>query len=240
VDEAELGFLYATVSDLKSRLGLDTQLIPKFDWGSLGVVTTENLNKIKMGLSFFGEGTSCLVSDVQYAYLMLEKAASGKTLKPREVNAVRRTGKDLLTLIPFTIILIIPLSPVGHVLVFTFIQRFFPEFYPSCYTDKRLNLRRLFQEVELKGDEADLLIGDSNDEGGLNLLSWEKFQTWTSEVLGVDAMDMESWKKSANINDDASSITSVVNKFFMKSEITTTTSNSASASSSSTTSDKNE
>ena len=40
----------------------------------------------------------------------------------REVNAVRRTGKDLLTLIPTTIILIIPLSPVGHVLVFSFIQ----------------------------------------------------------------------------------------------------------------------
>jgi hypothetical protein len=35
---------------------------------------------------------------------------------------MRRTGKDLLTLIPFTIILIIPLSPVGHVLVFSFIQ----------------------------------------------------------------------------------------------------------------------
>ena len=108
---------------------------------------------------------------------------------------MRRTGKDLLTLIPFTIILIIPLSPVGHVLVFSFIQvgrpsllslslshthtilrylclylailstppstttnplphtpthshqRFFPEFYPSCYTDKRMNLRKLYSEV---------------------------------------------------------------------------------------------
>ena len=35
---------------------------------------------------------------------------------------MRRTGKDILTIIPFTIILIIPLSPIGHVLVFSFIQ----------------------------------------------------------------------------------------------------------------------
>ncbi len=45
-----------------------------------------------------------------------------KVLLNREVNTLRRTGKDLLTLVPFTIILIIPLTPVGHVLVFSFIQ----------------------------------------------------------------------------------------------------------------------
>jgi hypothetical protein len=77
------------------------------------------------------------------------------------VNAIRRTGKDLLTLIPFTIILIIPLSPVGHVLVFSFIQRFFPDFFPSCYTEKRLNLRKLYAEIERKSDED--ILGE--DEG---------------------------------------------------------------------------
>ena len=85
----------------------------------------------------------------------------GYILKPREVNAIRRTGKDLLTLIPFTIILIIPLSPVGHVLVFSFIQRFFPDFFPSCYTEKRLNLRKLYAEIERKSDED--ILGE--DEG---------------------------------------------------------------------------
>ena len=96
-----------------------------------------------------------------------------------EVNALRRTGKDLLVLVPFTIILIIPLSPVGHVLVFSFIQvrgfpnprrmitnvcicaficqKFFPDFYPTCYSEKRLNLKRLFNEIELKRDNTDLL-----------------------------------------------------------------------------------
>lgn len=47
---------------------------------------------------------------------------AGGTLKPREVQALRRTFRDVLTFIPFTIILILPLTPVGHVLIFGFIQ----------------------------------------------------------------------------------------------------------------------
>jgi hypothetical protein len=114
----------------------------------------------------------------------------------REVNALRRTGRDVLTLIPFTIILVIPLTPVGHVLVFSFIQvrtvraeqtavvdslsfrvpflihfrhhtnpntyvprssqRYFPEFFPSCYSEKRLNLKRLFSEVGRRAEDAEL------------------------------------------------------------------------------------
>lgn len=62
---------------------------------------------------------------------------AGNVLKPREVSALRRTARDLLTFIPFTIILIIPLSPLGHVLVFGFIQRYFPTFFPSQFSSRR-------------------------------------------------------------------------------------------------------
>ncbi len=87
----------------------------------------------------------------------------------REVATLRRTLKDLFTIVPVAVILIVPLTPVGHVLVFSFIQvrappvgglravyfftfcqRYFPEFFPSCYTERRLNLRRLFAEIQLK------------------------------------------------------------------------------------------
>lgn len=60
----------------------------------------------------------------------------------------RRTFKDVITLIPFVIILIIPLSPVGHVLVFGAIQRFFPNFFPSCFTEQRQNLLQLYENAE--------------------------------------------------------------------------------------------
>ena len=52
----------------------------------------------------------------------------------------RRTIKDTITFIPVVIILLIPLSPIGHVLVFGAIQRVFPDFFPSCFTERRQNL----------------------------------------------------------------------------------------------------
>ena len=61
------------------------------------------------------------------------------------MRSLRRTAKDVVTFIPFIIILIIPLSPVGHVLVFSFIQRFFPDFFPTPYTDRCQNLMRIYQ-----------------------------------------------------------------------------------------------
>jgi hypothetical protein len=160
IDEDELNLITSAVNDLNSRLGLDTEKAPEMDWGSLGAVVSATLNKIKDGLNFFGIGTNILFTDLQYAWFLLLRAVTGYTLKAREVNAVRRTGKDVLTLIPFTIILIIPLSPIGHVLVFSFIQRYFPDFFPSCYTEKRQNLKRLYSEIERKSDDE--LLGPDN------------------------------------------------------------------------------
>ena len=56
------------------------------------------------------------------------------------MQAIRRTARDLLTFIPFTVILILPLTPVGHVLIFGFIQRYFPGFFPSQFTTRRQDL----------------------------------------------------------------------------------------------------
>jgi hypothetical protein len=60
----------------------------------------------------------------------------------------RRALKDFFTFIPFIIILLIPLSPIGHVLVFGAIQRFFPDFFPSCFTEARQNLLQLYETAE--------------------------------------------------------------------------------------------
>jgi len=137
---------------LKSRLGIEGSPAAPIDWGTIGEVLKSNGAKLQEGLSFYGEGTQILGADLQYSFRLFLKALSGKTLKAREVNIVRRAVRDVFTLVPFIIILIIPLSPVGHVLVFSFLQRYFPGFFPSCYSDKRLNLRRLYSEVS-KTDE---------------------------------------------------------------------------------------
>ena len=56
------------------------------------------------------------------------------------MQALRRTARDVLTFIPFAIVLIAPITPIGHVLVFSFMQRYFPGFFPSQFTTRRQEL----------------------------------------------------------------------------------------------------
>lgn len=115
--------------------------------GRLNKQGTVFWSKLQAGLSFYTTGTRLLGDDLNYAVSLLGKAVQGTTLAPREARTLRRTAKDLVTLVPFVIILLIPLSPVGHVLVFSFIQRVFPDFMPSTYTERRQNLMKLYEAI---------------------------------------------------------------------------------------------
>ena len=90
--------------------------------------------KVREGIEFGSRGVKLLGTDLKTSARLFSRAALGTTLRPREVQTVRRTGLDILTFIPFIIILIIPLTPVGHVLIFSFIQRYFPALFPSQFT----------------------------------------------------------------------------------------------------------
>ncbi|CAH0364653.1 unnamed protein product [Pelagomonas calceolata] len=105
--------------------------------------------QISRGWTFYVDGSRLLFNDVGFSASLVGRAFAGETLVPRDVRVLRRTVKDLLTTVPFIIILLIPLSPVGHVFVFGAIQRFFPDFFPSCYTERRQNLVKLYAAAEL-------------------------------------------------------------------------------------------
>eukprot|EP00291_Cryptomonas_curvata_P006697 CAMPEP_0172203876 /NCGR_PEP_ID=MMETSP1050-20130122/31563_1 /TAXON_ID=233186 /ORGANISM="Cryptomonas curvata, Strain CCAP979/52" /LENGTH=218 /DNA_ID=CAMNT_0012882211 /DNA_START=36 /DNA_END=689 /DNA_ORIENTATION=+ len=151
VDPDELAVVAGDVEDLARRVGLEELLGQASVFPNLmsQLSLAEVQTKVQDGARFYLEGTRLIASDVVYALTLLHKALSGNTLQPREVRTLRRTAKDLVTFIPFIIILIIPLTPVGHVLVFSFIQRFFPDFFPSPYTDRRQNLLRMYQSLEM-------------------------------------------------------------------------------------------
>ena len=100
------------------------------------------------GLGFYGKGVQLLWNDAVFSSSLIGRALTGYTLKPREVRTLRRTFKDVLTFIPFVIILIIPLTPIGHVMIFGAIQRFFPDFFPTCFTERRQNLFTLYESTE--------------------------------------------------------------------------------------------
>jgi hypothetical protein len=78
----------------------------------------------------------------------------GTSLKPREVQTVRQTFLDLFTFIPFIIILITPITPLGHVLVYSFIQKYFPMLFPSQFTARRQALMQKYDELRAELKEA--------------------------------------------------------------------------------------
>eukprot|EP00871_Galdieria_phlegrea_P001910 jgi/Galph1/271/GphlegSOOS_G5065.1 len=168
VSDDELGTLASGVEDIRSRLGLETDAyISGWDWNRLQTYFGDIWKKSKEGLEFYTRGTKLLGGDIMYA---TKRAVSGYTLSPREVRTLRRTGRDLLTLLPFTLILILPLTPVGHVLVFSFIQRYFPDLFPSTFGESRQERMKRYEAMQLKVSET----GRNNQSANLQTSEYEK------------------------------------------------------------------
>ncbi len=149
VDSDVLGVVLQQTTDFKRRLGIDYYVTGlTFDQEGIQIWLNDLLAKSKKGLAFYGKGCQLFFNDLVFSSSLIGKALTGYTLKPREVRTLRRTFKDVITFIPVVIILIIPLTPVGHVLVFGAIQRFFPDFFPSCFTESRQNLFSLYESTE--------------------------------------------------------------------------------------------
>jgi len=120
--------------------------------------------KIVEAFTFGVRGVRLLGSDVGAAASLFLRALAGGTLRPREVAALRRTARDLLTFVPFTVILILPLTPVGHVLIFGFIQRYFPGFFPSQFTSRRQDLMMKYEELKRQLSQAQVEAEAESDE----------------------------------------------------------------------------
>uniref|UniRef100_A0A7S3E6R9 Letm1 RBD domain-containing protein n=1 Tax=Rhodosorus marinus TaxID=101924 RepID=A0A7S3E6R9_9RHOD len=148
VDDDELGELAGDVAFMKSRVGLENDFYTTtFDWPKAKRTLFDGVGKMKEGTEFFFRGLRLLAGDVAYAFRLIRKAAVGFILSPREVRTLRRTGRDLISFIPFSIILLLPLTPIGHVLVFSFIQRFFPDFFPTTFSERRQQLMKRYEQM---------------------------------------------------------------------------------------------
>jgi hypothetical protein len=149
LDADILAVITEQLIDFKRRLGIDYYVTGlTYDREAIVRWLNDVIEGAKTGLMFYVKGTRLFWDDLVYCASLIGRAAQGVTLKPREVRVIRRNFKDIVTFIPFVIILLIPLSPIGHVLVFDAIRRFFPEFFPSFYTEERQNLLQLYEATE--------------------------------------------------------------------------------------------
>ncbi|KAK9078330.1 hypothetical protein SSX86_002387 [Deinandra increscens subsp. villosa] len=93
-------------------------------------------------------GTRLLFIDVRDAFGLLVKQMSGNKITNRERGKIYRTLNDIATLIPITILMLIPVSAVGHAAMLAAIKKYIPSLIPSPYSSKRLNLVKQLERTK--------------------------------------------------------------------------------------------
>ena len=160
IEDDDLTALATDVPDLKSRLGLVdrdglSSLSPRAIRERVSRTTSESADKAREAFEFMTRGVKMLGVDIATSARFFGRAVMGSTLRPREVQTIRRTTLDVFTFVPFIVILIIPLTPVGHVLIFSFIQRYFPALFPSQFSGRRQELMKKYEELSSQLKEAE-------------------------------------------------------------------------------------
>eukprot|EP00171_Calliarthron_tuberculosum_P009784 IDg9784t1 len=203
VRDDALGDVAADIQYLKTRLGLDAPLYTSatLDMMQVRQFASTSFKKTRAGLEFYVRGFRLFIGDLQYAARLFRRAVGGYTPTPREVRTLRRTGRDLVTLVPFTIILIAPITPIGHVAVFSFIQRNWPEFFPSTFSERRQELMKRYEKYasSINGDE---LVGLAETEtgdavGGMYKKNGEEQKPGTADENGSASFAVKSELQSA-------------------------------------------
>ncbi|XVF07601.1 hypothetical protein REPUB_Repub06bG0153400 [Reevesia pubescens] len=119
-------------------------------------IIEKSLDKIKETSTDVLQGTQLLAIDVAAAMELLRRALIGDELAEKEKKALRRTLTDLASVVPIGILMLLPVTAVGHAAILAAIQRYVPALIPSTYGPERLDLLRQLEKVkEMETSEVD-------------------------------------------------------------------------------------
>ncbi|CAH2054033.1 unnamed protein product [Thlaspi arvense] len=119
-------------------------------------IIEKTLHKLREASTDVWQGTQLLAIDSAAAVKLLRRSLIGDELTEKEKKALRRTMTDLASVIPIGILMLLPVTAVGHAAMLAAIQRYVPGLIPSTYGPERLNLLRQLEKVkELQTNETD-------------------------------------------------------------------------------------
>ncbi|XP_031381025.1 uncharacterized protein LOC116195805 isoform X1 [Punica granatum] len=93
-------------------------------------------------------GTQLLLIDITVSMELLLKQWRGHKVSKREQKKLKRTLKDIASLIPVTILMLLPVTAVGHAAIFTAIKKYLPSMIPSPYSSERLAMVRQLRRTK--------------------------------------------------------------------------------------------
>ncbi|KAK5582972.1 hypothetical protein RB653_004562 [Dictyostelium firmibasis] len=86
--------------------------------------------KIKQGIDHYWLGTKLLGKNISIAVALIKRVIKGHTLTRRERRLLVQTSADVMRIVPFVIIVLVPFLE----LALPFLLKFFPNLLPSTYT----------------------------------------------------------------------------------------------------------
>ncbi|XP_057976816.1 uncharacterized protein LOC131163965 [Malania oleifera] len=125
-------------------------------------IVGKSFDKLKGVSTDVLQGTQLLAIDVAAAMGLLRRALIGDELTEKEKKVLQRTIYDLASVIPIGVLMLLPVTAVGHAAMLAAIQRYVPALIPSTYGAERLDLLRQLEKVkELETSEVN---ADENNE----------------------------------------------------------------------------
>lgn len=85
-------------------------------------------------------GTQLLFIDVSVALELILRQLQGHKVTKRERKKLKRTLADIASVIPITVLMLLPVSPLGHAAILAAINRCTPCLIPSPYSAERLDV----------------------------------------------------------------------------------------------------
>ncbi len=102
---------------------------------------------MQSSLGFCMRGLRIMGGDINLAARLINKRMRGRKLRTKDVKQLTRTLVDLIALVPYTIVMVVPLSPPGHVFAFSVLNRCFPGAVPSAFTRRRQEIDVIYSRI---------------------------------------------------------------------------------------------
>ncbi|KAK7278701.1 hypothetical protein RJT34_23737 [Clitoria ternatea] len=111
-------------------------------------ILEKSLGKLKETGTDVWQGTQLLAIDVAGAMGLLRRAMTGDELTEKEKKTLKRTLTDMASVVPIGVLMLLPVTAVGHAAMLAAIQRYVPALIPSTYAPERLDLLRQLEKVK--------------------------------------------------------------------------------------------
>ncbi|XP_020264024.1 uncharacterized protein LOC109839962 isoform X2 [Asparagus officinalis] len=85
-------------------------------------------------------GSKMLFVDVMFTVQFIRKQIFGQTLTKREKKKIARTLIDIVCVIPIAILMLLPVTAIGHAAMLSAIKKYIPGLIPSPYSTERLDV----------------------------------------------------------------------------------------------------